>query len=672
MSIDIRPARKGVRLPAGSAASFTVTAEDDNGDPVDLSAHTLTLTPRGGTPIVATTADPETGTRVFSFTGAHTAAVDGAEPGRVSLTDSNGDEWWVGGAWADSNGAESQDVALTVVDGAANITLQVTAAIGGGGAVASVNGQTGEVVLTAEDVGAVEDDDPRLSNSRTPTGGAGGFLSDSYPNPGVNLEALHDAVAAMFQAGANVSVTYDDEAGTVTISATGGGEITLPIEQSDVDGLEDALASKATSADIAAAIDNIDYPAQVFAPFLYLPVDISGVGGSVDGDELTIAALGEGGPFPTPVGRSVLLTGQPNPAHDGTYRAVSESGTSGYSDGVLTRDPDSHQPFTAGNALKGVFTFNPFSNLPFVAQVISDGVGGYELSGIGVPPLTGRQVGDVLGVLSSPVGNYYAWQRPAVELYGAPALQFTGGNTTSYATENLGPLIDGLTIVAYLVPGNGDPGTYMEVLTQTRDGEVGIVDNFEAAIWVGSPSVFVPEGFVGTPVEGQLYMYWENTRTGESVESSIRPAIPIPGVLERGVPVRLLWHQGFASETMTMAYEVPYGGDFTLHGRRWQTVYTETDPVFDSIDPAITERWFTGLNFTGVEYELEVYDDATRKIAIDGDVLRGAVGGLSFTDAEGVEWTSDAGPVALAPEPASRSDLYARLADLEARIAAIE
>ena len=40
---------------------------------------------------------------------------------------------------------------------------------GAGGDVSSVNGQTGVVVLTAEDVGAVEDDDPRLTDARTPT-----------------------------------------------------------------------------------------------------------------------------------------------------------------------------------------------------------------------------------------------------------------------------------------------------------------------------------------------------------------------------------------------------------------------------------------------------------------------------------------------------------------------
>lgn len=41
--------------------------------------------------------------------------------------------------------------------------------VGGGGAVTSVNGQTGPVTLIAADVGAVAEDDSRLTNARTPT-----------------------------------------------------------------------------------------------------------------------------------------------------------------------------------------------------------------------------------------------------------------------------------------------------------------------------------------------------------------------------------------------------------------------------------------------------------------------------------------------------------------------
>lgn len=70
---------------------------------------------------------------------------------------------------------------------------------------------------SAADVGAVADDDARLTDSRTPSGGAGGFLSGTYPDPGVNTEALQDAVGAM----AGIGITYDDASGTLNAS---GGE----------------------------------------------------------------------------------------------------------------------------------------------------------------------------------------------------------------------------------------------------------------------------------------------------------------------------------------------------------------------------------------------------------------------------------------------------------------
>ena len=44
--------------------------------------------------------------------------------------------------------------------------------------------------------------------------GAGGFLSGTYPNPGVNTEALQDAVGAM----AGTGLAYDDTAGAVSVS----------------------------------------------------------------------------------------------------------------------------------------------------------------------------------------------------------------------------------------------------------------------------------------------------------------------------------------------------------------------------------------------------------------------------------------------------------------------
>lgn len=60
---------------------------------------------------------------------------------------------------------------------------------------------------------------------------------------------------ALLQQGTGITLAYNDAANTLTISATGGGgsPITLPINQSDVTGLVDALAAKATAAQGAKA-----------------------------------------------------------------------------------------------------------------------------------------------------------------------------------------------------------------------------------------------------------------------------------------------------------------------------------------------------------------------------------------------------------------------------------
>lgn len=57
--------------------------------------------------------------------------------------------------------------------------------------------------------------------------GAGGFLADAYPNPGVNQSALATAVNALIVAGENIETVFDPGPGedppSLTISATGGG-----------------------------------------------------------------------------------------------------------------------------------------------------------------------------------------------------------------------------------------------------------------------------------------------------------------------------------------------------------------------------------------------------------------------------------------------------------------
>lgn len=70
---------------------------------------------------------------------------------------------------------------------------------GGGGAVASVNGQTGVVVLDTDDVAE---------------GSTNLYFTD---------ERVDDRVASLLVAGANITLTYNDVANTLTIAASGGG-----------------------------------------------------------------------------------------------------------------------------------------------------------------------------------------------------------------------------------------------------------------------------------------------------------------------------------------------------------------------------------------------------------------------------------------------------------------
>lgn len=80
------------------------------------------------------------------------------------------------------------------------------------------------------DIGAAADDDSRLSDSRTPTGGAGGALSGDYPDPGLNTEAVQDLVGAM--AGSNL--TYDDTAGTISVSGLGTAAVAALLDEDDM------------------------------------------------------------------------------------------------------------------------------------------------------------------------------------------------------------------------------------------------------------------------------------------------------------------------------------------------------------------------------------------------------------------------------------------------------
>lgn len=73
-------------------------------------------------------------------------------------------------------------------------------------------------------------------------------------------EAIDDRVAALLVAGDNITITYNDGAGTLTIDAADGagapawGDITGTL--SDQEDLQDALDAKLDSADVGAAIES--------------------------------------------------------------------------------------------------------------------------------------------------------------------------------------------------------------------------------------------------------------------------------------------------------------------------------------------------------------------------------------------------------------------------------
>lgn len=200
--------------------STTIVAGTNVTTVYDDDAGTLTINATGGSGAVDSV-NGLTGVVVLDaasvgadIAGASEAAVGAHEleldPHTQYLNETRADAIY---ARQDTLADSVMDVVGTQVVAGTNVSLDYDAlthqltvnAMAGSGAVDSVNGQIGVVVLTASDVGAAEEIHAHVSTDITDFN-----------------EAVQDVVSTTIVAGTNVTTSYDDELGTLTINATGG------------------------------------------------------------------------------------------------------------------------------------------------------------------------------------------------------------------------------------------------------------------------------------------------------------------------------------------------------------------------------------------------------------------------------------------------------------------
>ena len=207
----------------GNIGVFLLNTNSPQMDPQGWT-YRATVRPNGGEPFdVPIPSDPEGG--VFDLgdglvftpsTGITTLetrvkALEDAQGGASGLPE-NFDESVqdiVGGMIAGAGG--------TYNDADGTVTLP-----SGGGAVSSVAGRTGNVALSVADL----TDASSLATDAELTSGLAGKANTTHTHTSLNItdwaEAVQDTVAAMLTSGANVTLTYDDAAGKVTVTASGG------------------------------------------------------------------------------------------------------------------------------------------------------------------------------------------------------------------------------------------------------------------------------------------------------------------------------------------------------------------------------------------------------------------------------------------------------------------
>lgn len=167
---------------------------------------------------------------------------------------------------------------------------------------------------------------------------------------------------------------------------------------------------------------------------------------------------------------------------------------------------------------------------------------------------------------------------------------------------------------------------FNEIWTRTFDG-LGTIDS--------------PEMAANFDSDGRLYLFGELVPGGETLESENRLNAPLA---TEGMWAWLRVYPDFANTRWVGQVAVRYGGDETADGRLWLTIGTQDAPDIDSIEWNITEPWWLGLRFFGRIARGELYDGIDGTLVAAPDATDWSTG-TSFTDSEGIVWSTTTGTV---------------------------